>query len=74
MDEQQRGRLVLGRRQGESISLFVGDEAITITLQECTMGRAKVAIEATRKVKIMRHELLDPVTGLPRREREERTK
>jgi sRNA-binding carbon storage regulator CsrA len=38
------------------------------------MGRAKVAIEATRKVKIMRHELLDPVTGLPRHDREERTK
>jgi len=49
-----RGRLVLTRREGESVE--VGDA--TITVHEVKNGSVKLAIEAARGVAVMRTELV----------------
>lgn len=62
--------LVLTRREGEKIQVFVGDELVTVCLIEARRsGKARIGIEASDAVRIVRDELLQG--GLDARPREQ---
>lgn len=50
--------LVLSRKKDEEIILKVGDETIRISLVKIESHRARVGIEASKKVIVLRGELL----------------
>lgn len=53
--------LVLTRKPGEAIHLYVGDEEITVyILPGGSPGQTRVGIEASAEVKILRAELVKP--------------
>ena len=51
--------LILTRKEGESLIITVGNKEIRVTINKAQGGKAKVAIEASQDVDIIREELLE---------------
>lgn len=60
------GRLLIGRRAGQSVRLRLGDTVVWVTIEDRSAGRTGVLIEAPEDVEIDRNEILPP--GEQRRE------
>lgn len=56
--------LCLGRREGESITIGSGQEAIVVQVARVSGGRVTLAIEAPDHVRVLRTELVEEETGL----------
>lgn len=57
-------RLVLSRKQGESIVIGPPENPIaTVYIQCIEKGRVKLAIDAPKEVRILREELIDKLDG-----------
>lgn len=63
--KEQYGRLALGRRKGESVTVDLPDgRTIKVTVYEIDRGCAKLLFEAPRDVTILRDELRRTEHGL----------
>lgn len=54
----QRGRLVISRKVGQSISIHAGEEEISVVLIDIDQGRARFSVIASKEIRIFRDELL----------------
>lgn len=59
MSTLTKGGLCLSRRKGEVVSLTVGEQTITITVNNIRRGKVSLGVIAPREIKILRGELLD---------------
>lgn len=50
--------LVLSRKNGEGIVIMIGEEQVEVIMTEARTGRARLAVNAPKDVKILRSELL----------------
>ena len=53
-----RGHLVLGRKPGQALVLFVGDEEIVVRVGKLVDGMVAIEVDAGQPVRIVREELL----------------